>query len=126
ADSARVEAARAFERAEALEREGAGQAANALAAYQQAATYSKDAGDALGEAIALVEVGRMLGDLGRTPDSTQTFTAAIAACRRVNNASCEGSAIHRLGRLQAVTGQPQQGFETLQQALEIRKRLGDV
>ena len=126
ADSSRITAIAAIERAEALEREGSSQTANALATYEEAVVRWREAGDSRGEALALAEVGRLQSDQGRSKEATQSFTAAIGICRTIADLACEGIGSHRLGRLYAVAGQPQQGFDTLQQALELRKRLGDA
>jgi tetratricopeptide (TPR) repeat protein len=95
------------------------------ALHQSAIDAARQAGDRLGEADALRELGAMQRETGDYPSATATLARALAFYRDIGDQPGEADARNELGYLHTLTGDYPAATASYQQALLLVRGLGD-
>jgi transcriptional regulator with XRE-family HTH domain len=98
----------------------------ALAVHQTALAEARGAGDTLGEAAALANIGDMKYLTGDYPAATGNLTLAQKLFRGIDNQLGEANCLSTMGLVHRLTGDPTSATVSLTQALEAYRVLGDV
>ena len=94
--------------------------------HQKALTAARQAGDRLGEADTLTELGSLQREAGDYPAATVTLTRAVALYRDAGDLPGQGYALNHLGLVQALTGDYPAATASHQQALVLARAAGDA
>jgi DNA-binding SARP family transcriptional activator/tetratricopeptide (TPR) repeat protein/DNA-binding XRE family transcriptional regulator len=105
-----------------LYQEGPWQLAAAL--HHAAVTSARHQGDRLGEAGALLDLGRVRHLTGDYPAASRLLEQAVAICQDIGHRLGEASALHALGRVRYVTGDCPAASGLLEQAVAICQDIG--
>jgi DNA-binding SARP family transcriptional activator/tetratricopeptide (TPR) repeat protein len=106
-----------------LHQEGPWQQAAAL--HHAAVTIARHHGDRVGEASALLEMGRIRRLTGDFPAAAGLLEQALAICRDTGDGVGEASALLEMGRIRRLTGDFPAAAGLLMQALAICRETGD-
>ena len=109
--------------AELLRRDGP--LADAIIRHATAAQAAQRAGDRLGQANALSDLGSVRRLAGDYPGATQALEQALAIYRDLGSRLGQATALHHLGNVRRSTGDCPASAEMLEQALGIYRDLGD-
>jgi tetratricopeptide (TPR) repeat protein/transcriptional regulator with XRE-family HTH domain len=109
--------------AELLRRDGPW--ADAVARHSAAVQAAQRAGDLLGQANALSDLGSVQRLVGDYPGATQALERALAIYRDLGSQLGQATALHHLGNVRRSTGDCPAAAEMLEQALDIYGDLGD-
>lgn len=123
ADRRRIAGERTYHVGEELRRQG--QAAEALAHYEQALELAREAEDSAGEAKAHLRMAWMLHDLGRWEESLGHGDAARQGFHDLGDRLGEAMALGWIGQAHSALGRPEEAVESHRAALEIFEQLGD-
>jgi tetratricopeptide (TPR) repeat protein/transcriptional regulator with XRE-family HTH domain len=96
----------------------------AAALHQAAATTARHHGDGLGEASALLELGRVRHLTGDYPAAAGLLERALAIYHDIGHHHGEASALLELGRVRSMTGDYPAAAGLLEQALAIYHDIG--
>ncbi|MCX9078623.1 MAG: tetratricopeptide repeat protein, partial [Candidatus Methanoperedens sp.] len=116
--------------AQALAQEGAdlfnaGRYAEALEKFEEALTIFREAGNRVGEAIVLNNIGRVYFAQGQYSQALDSYQQALEIIREVDDRAGEGIVLSNIGGVYEVQGQYSQALDSYQQALEINREVGD-
>src|SRR5215469_9538062 len=95
------------------------------ALYRTALAAARRAGDRLGEADTLTELGIVQRDTGDYPAATASFAQAFALYGDAGDPPGQANVLNQLGFLQVLTGDYQHALASQQQALALARRAGD-
>ena len=95
------------------------------ALHQTALTAARQAGDPLGEAHALAELGILQRETGDYPAAAASLTRAVALYGEAGDPSGQAYALNRLGFLRVVTGDYQAAAASHEQALPLARSARD-
>jgi tetratricopeptide (TPR) repeat protein/transcriptional regulator with XRE-family HTH domain len=109
--------------AELLRRDGPW--ADALTRHAAAVQAAQRAGDRLGQANALNDLGNLRRLTGDYPGAAQAQEQALAICRDLGDRRGQANALNYLGSVRVHTGDYPGAAEALEQALGIYRDLGD-
>ena len=94
----------------------------AAALHQTALTAARQAGDRLGEAHALAELGILQRETGDYPAAAASLALAVALFHDLEDLSGEADALNRLGFLRVLTGDYPAAAASHEQALALARR----
>ena len=97
----------------------------AAALHQTALTAARQAGDRLGEAHALAELGILQRETGDYPAAAASLAQAVALYSEAADPSGQAYALNRLGFLRVVTGDYRAAAVSHEQALALARRAKD-
>jgi len=95
------------------------------ALHQTALAAARQAGDRLGEAGTLTELGALQGDTGDHPAAAATLTRAAALYADAGDVPGQANALNQLGYLHVLTGGYPAAAASTQQALALARAAGD-
>ena len=95
------------------------------ALHQTALAAARQAGDRLGEAGTLTELGALQGDTGDHPAAAATLTRAAALYADAGDVPGQANALNQLGYLHVLTGDYPAAAASTQQALALARAAGD-
>ena len=93
--------------------------------HQSALSAARRAGDRLGEADTLTELGSLQRETGDYPAATATLARAVALYRDAGDLPGQGYALNHLGLVHALTGDYPAATASHQQALALARAAGD-
>ena len=95
------------------------------ALHQTALTAARQAGDLLGEADTLTELGVLQGETGDYPAAAATLTQAVALYGDAGDVPGQAHALNQLGYLRVLTGDYPAATASTQQALALARSASD-
>lgn len=99
--------------------------AEAISRHASAVRAARQAGDRLGEAAALTDLGAMRRITGNYPGAAEALDDALAICRDLGDGLGEAAALNELGVMRRITGDYPAAAAALEEALAIYRDLGD-
>lgn len=105
---------------------GQGSHAAALSHLKRARRLSQLADDPLSEAGILIDLSKVLEEMGRNSEALRFSEDALAAFRRVRNRAGEASALNAIGWDHALLGEHEKAVAFCQEALATACELGDL
>src|ERR1700730_3691232 len=97
----------------------------ARVAYYDAVSFSKQAGDHLGQANALLDLGVLEAKLGRNDPASEAFHEALVLYKEESNNLGPANALFQLGALESMLGRRDQARVDFEQANGLYKLEGD-
>jgi CHAT domain-containing protein len=101
-----------------------GQSEKGLALREQALVLSREAGDRLGEAYMLRDIGNSYLS-SNYQKAFEYMNRALSLAREVHHRKLEGQILTYLGNLLSAYGEPQMALEYSKQALKVQREIGD-
>ena len=95
------------------------------ALHQAALTATRHAGDRLGEADTLAQLGDLQGEMGDYPAATASLARALALYDEAGDLPGQGHALNQLGFVQVLTGDYQAATFSYQRALALARNADD-
>ena len=127
ADHGRLEAVRLTREAERLQAEGSAPTLQrAVDLYRQARAAWREAGDAAGEARALVEEASILASSGEAVRGLAPVEEAVTLAAATGDTALEGKALSTKGEVHEYLGRAPEGVRFYEQAIPLRAAAGDV
>lgn len=99
-----------------------GEVERALPLHRRALALRRETGDRRGEALALILIGR---DLGQRTEALAPLRQALDLARELEVRSTEALALQELGRILAIEGESERALEALRRAVELRQAVKD-
>jgi tetratricopeptide (TPR) repeat protein/transcriptional regulator with XRE-family HTH domain len=96
-----------------------------VALHQSALTAARQAGDRLGEAGTLTELGVLQGDTGNYPAAAATLAKAVKLYGDAGDLPGQAYALNQLGYLQVLTGDYPAAAASTQRSLALARSAGD-
>jgi tetratricopeptide (TPR) repeat protein/transcriptional regulator with XRE-family HTH domain len=95
------------------------------ALHQSALAAARQAGDQLGEAYTLAELGLLRREAGDYPAAAASLARAVALCGEAGDLSGQGYVLTQLGTVHVVTGDYPAAAASLHRALALARSAGD-
>jgi CHAT domain-containing protein/Tfp pilus assembly protein PilF len=97
-----------------------------LEIYQKALPLYRAAGDRVGEARTLNNLGLLSNYLGENEKALDYFSQGLLLTRAIKNHFSEGVSLNNIGRVYYELGQKQKALESFTQALSLFRTMGSV
>jgi DNA-binding SARP family transcriptional activator/tetratricopeptide (TPR) repeat protein len=98
---------------------------DAIDLHRRAVNAWRAAGNASGEATALVDLGFILCRTGQLADATESLQEALAIARGAADTTCEAAALNTMGIIQVRSDRYEESLASHDQALALWRELGD-
>ena len=102
-----------------------GQIPKAIACYEQALAWAREAKDKPGEGAWLGNLGNCYANLGQTRRAIEFYEQALAIDRQIGDHRGEGAILGNLGNCYYSLGQLPRAIEFYEQALAIHREIGN-